>query len=141
MKVWVNMSQKYIRDCGVLVEVTKEVYKEYYSMERQERYQVERDLSKGTFSFDSLCRDDMTAEDFISDREQKTVEEQVELKLMSVELKKVLERLNKDEKELIYQVYFLGKSIRTVASETGIPNSVLARNHNKILSKLKAMLS
>ena len=135
------MPKRYIRVLKTVVEVTKEVYKVYYSMERQERYQVERDLSKGTFSFDSLYRDDMTAEDFICDREQKTVEEQVELKLMSVELKKVLERLNKDEKELIYQVYFLGKSIRTVAFEAGIPKSILAREHNKILSKLKAMLS
>ena len=59
-----------------LVEVSKEVYTAYYQMERQERYQREKDLRNGLIYYDSWDTEDINGIDYIKD-EKTNIEEEV----------------------------------------------------------------
>ncbi|SEV99558.1 sigma-70 family RNA polymerase sigma factor [[Clostridium] fimetarium] len=135
------MSKKYISVEGTLVEVTEAVYKEYYRLARFERYQEERDLEKGTFAYENLLNGETSRGDLVADMLQKSVEEQVELNILSEALREAINILKKRDQEFIYQIYFLGKSIRMLADETGRSSSALSRQHIRIMKKLKDMMS
>jgi len=135
------MSKKYIRVEGTLVEVTEVIYKEYYRLDRYERYQEERDLEKGTYSYENLLSGDMVRGDLVADMFQKSVVEQVEFNILSEALREALNTLKKKDQEFIYQIYFLGKSIRMLADETEKSSSALSRQHKRIMKKLKNVLN
>lgn len=59
-----------------LVEVSKEVYTAYHQMERQERYQREKDLRNGLIYYDSWDTEDINGIDYIKD-EKTNIEEEV----------------------------------------------------------------
>ena len=135
------MSKKYIRVEGTLVEVTEVIYKEYYRLDRYERYQEERDLEKGTYSYENLLSGDMVRGDLVADMFQKSVVEQVEFNILSEALREALNTLKKKDQEFIYQIYFSGKSIRMLADETEKSSSSLSRQHKRIMKKLKNVLN
>jgi len=135
------MPKKYIRVEGTLVEVTEEVYKEYYRLDRYERYQEERDLEKGTFPYENLLNGETERGNLVADMFQKSVAEQAELNILSEELREALNTLKKKDQEFIYQIYFSGKSIRMLADETERSSSALSRQHKRIMKKLKNVLN
>ncbi len=135
------MIKKYIRVDETLVEVSEEVYKEYYRMERRERYQVERDLLKGTFSYHGLDYEDMTGEELLSNQNLLSIEEQIEIKYMIEELKMSLRKLDISERKLINEIYYKGKSLRSLSKEWNAPLIRIYRQHERILTKLKEMLN
>ncbi|RDY32006.1 sigma-70 family RNA polymerase sigma factor [Lachnotalea glycerini] len=134
------MSKKYIRIENTLVEVSQEVYDEYYRMDRQERYQVERDNDKGTLYYEAFSLEDISGEEMIADVKQKSVEEEIEQKYMLILLKKAIQNLSDKEKSIILKMYYEDKPLRIIEAETEIPYSNLRRMHAEILAKLHQIL-
>lgn len=134
------MPKRYIRVEDSMVEVSEEIYKEYYRLARYERYQEERDICKGTLYYDGFDDDDISGEEMITDRDQRPVEEQVEFDSLIVQLRKAMKILPENERELIYMRYVENKTFRELEDELGIPYSNLRRQHTSILEKLRAMI-
>lgn len=134
------MSKRFIKVEDTLVEVGEEVYEEYYRMARKERYQVERDIEKGTLYYEGFSIEDMTGEEMIADSKQKSVEEQAELLCMIPILHEVLNLLDKDEREMIQLIYFENKSVRYLSRFLHIPETSIRRKHDSVLWKLRHLL-
>lgn len=134
------MDKRFIKVEGQLVEVSEEIYKEYYKQDRRERYLEERDLVNGTFSYSQYDTDEMQGEDLLIDMLANSFEEAVENKELHKELKKAILSLQEEEKELIQALYFEEKSLRQIAKELNMSLTTLHRRHNRILAKLKEIL-
>jgi RNA polymerase sigma factor (sigma-70 family) len=140
---------------GALIDVTEEVYREYYRSERRMRY-YERDikteravrgkdgkvigyLPSKEDSFDRLLEQ---GEDFAEEAEP--IEDTVLSGLMVEALREALDKLSPTERELIDALFFSnggdGMSEREYAEKSGIPRKTLAYRREKILGKLKKIL-
>ncbi|MGV8155139.1 MAG: RNA polymerase sigma factor [Alkaliphilus sp.] len=116
-------------------EVSEAVYKEYYRMDRRERYLKERS-TKRELSYDALNSMEYPIEEKMVFK-ARTVEEEA---IKSVETEKVLEQIAKlpeEEKHLIYELFFNGKKEREVAKSLGISKTALHYRKVKILKRLK----
>ena len=133
------MSKKYIIKNGTAVEVSDEVYKILRKWDRRIKY-VEHDLidqKKETVKEipsreDSLDR----LTDLGFDFENRTADfrETVSDKIM---LEQALEKLSDEERYLITQLFYLGRSERDLAEELGVSQYTVNRNKHKILKKLR----
>ncbi len=139
------MSKKYIIKNGTAVEVSDEVYKILRKWDRRIKY-VEHDLKETRYIInqkketvkeipsreDSLDR--LTALGF--DFENKTADfrKSVTDKIM---LEQALEKLSDEERYLITQLFYLGRSERDLAEELGVSQYTVNRNKHKILKKLR----
>lgn len=135
-----NAEKKYyIPVDGKYYETTKEVYEVYYQMDRRERYLEERDLNKGVINFCDIDNGHYSAEEILSDKDT-DIEEEV---INSVLIKTVLEAimtLDEEEKWLIQELFFCGKSQRQLSKETGIPLMTITNRKKRVLKKLKKHL-
>lgn len=95
----------YIYVNGEKITVTEAVYKEYCRGERKERYFTEGDIHNQVFSYDALDTEELNGSDMFADLHTKTVEDQVEQKLLKESLKKAMQQLNPAERELVKRLY------------------------------------
>lgn len=124
---------------GKYYETTKEVYEVYYQMDRRERYLEERDLNKGVINFCDIDNEDYSAEEMLSDKDT-DIEEEV---INSILIKTVLEAimtLDEEEKWLIQELFFCGKSERELTRNTGIPRKTINYRKEKALSKIRKFI-
>lgn len=126
----------YIPIDGKLYETNEIVYKTYYSMDRRERYLEERDIKKGVKTFTELNIGTYRPEEMISDRTV-DIEEEIINKIMIEAVLEAITNLNEEEKWLIQELFFYGKSERKVAKESGIPRRTIGYRKNVILEKLR----
>ena len=139
------MSKKYIIKNGTAVEVSDEVYKILRKWDRRIKY-VEHDLKETRYIIDQKketvkeipSREDsldrLTALGFDFENRTADFRETVSNKIM---LEQVLAKLSDDERYLITQLFYLGRSERDLAEELGVSQYTVNRNKHKILTKLK----
>ncbi len=139
------MSKKYIIKNGTAVEVSDEVYKILRKWDRRIKY-VEHDLKETRYIIDQkkeTVKEIPSREDSLDrltdlgfDFENRTADfrESVSDKIM---LEQVLAKLSDDERYLITQLFYLGRSERDLAEELGVSQYTVNRNKHKILTKLK----
>ncbi len=139
------MSKKYIIKNGTAVEVSDEVYKILRKWDRRIKY-VEHDLKETRYIIDQKketvkeipSREDsldrLTALGFDFENRTADFRESVSDKIM---LEQVLAKLSDDERYLITQLFYLGRSERDLAEELGVSQYTVNRNKHKILTKLK----
>lgn len=143
--------EKVIKVGNEVVQVSEEIYKAYYKMDRRERY-MENDIKVGriavnaereTVTFipskeDSIERlletgadfsDDMIIEDIICD--------QAVLKILQA----AIAELNSEEQELIQDLYYKEKTVRQVAKQKSVSHVAIIKRHKKILDKLNKYFS
>lgn len=125
---------------GQLVPVSEEIYLAYYRMKRRELYLEEKDMAHGVFSYNALDTEDINGEDVISNFISPLVEDIVENKLIIEKLYQCLAQLTKEEKALIFALYFQNKSQHQYSKETCIPQMTICSRKDKILSKLKKLM-
>ena len=103
-----------IRIGDSIQEVTEEVYREYFKMERRERYLEERDLVNGKVLYSALdnVREDVLGEDILVDSIVEDICELVTTKIMIERLRECLVLLSDEELDLIIQLFFNEKSER-----------------------------
>ncbi len=142
------MSKQYIMKNGTAVEVSDEIYKMLKKSDRRIRY-VEEDLKqtryivnkkKGTTKEipareDSLDR--LTALGFDFTDSTADFDEAVLIKIM---LDQALEKLSDEERYLITQLFYFGRTERNLADELGVYRNAVHSQKVKILKKLKKML-
>ena len=139
------MSKKYIIKNSTAVEVSDEVYKILRKWDRRIKY-VEHDLKETRYIIDQKketvkeipSREDsldrLTALGFDFENRTADFRESVSDKIM---LEQVLAKLSDDERYLITQLFYLGRSERDLAEELGVSQYTVNRNKHKILTKLK----
>lgn len=121
---------------GMLMEVPKEVYIEFYKDKRRQKYLMEQSADNGDFSYDMLTTGEFNGEEILRDSKA-DVEELVERKIMLDRLQEGLSMLMKEERELIYALFFSGLSEREWSARTGIPQKTINDRKHRILEKLK----
>lgn len=134
-----NEKKFYLRVGQSVEEVSEEIYKEYYKMQRRERYLEERDLVHGKFlysQFDNVY-EDVLGEELLKDSTRENVCDSVVTKVMMEKLRKSLELLNKEELGLIINLFYMGKSQRQLSREIGIPVMTINSRKESILKKLR----
>lgn len=124
-----------------LVPVTEEVYLTYYRMRRRELHLQEKDAKHGVFFYSALDTSETNGEDAIPDLISPRVEDIVVDKLMAQRLHECIGKLTEQEQELIYALYFQGKSEPMLSVEIGISQQLINYRKQKILLKLKKLFN
>lgn len=139
------MSKQYIMKNGRAVEVSDEVYEILKRSDQRIKY-VEKDLKETRYiinqkkatvkeipsredSLDRLTEIGKDLADSNSDFQDSMV-----LKIM---LDEALAKLSDEERYLITQLFYLGRTERDLANELGISQYTVNRNKHKILKKLR----
>ena len=139
-KIWVR---------GQFVEVTDEVYTAYMRGDRKMRYfeadlkserpvygsngEIQQVLPSREDSLDRLMEEN--ARQFAAAAE--SVEDVVIRKLVVDKLHTALLQLPKEERALIYALFFDGKTESEVAKHLGVSRQAIQKRKNRILKKLK----
>ena len=133
---------------GQRIQVSKEIYEEYYYWERQERYFM-NDLKKGKVIINSETGEttiipsrEVSYEQYFRNgepfvMEKGTVDEQM---IDQIALREAMQEISEEERKLIWELFFLEKTERQVSEALHIAKSTLHRKRNRILEKLKRYL-
>lgn len=124
---------------GMLMEVTKDDYADFYKAENRQKYLSRQSAANGDISYDMLTTDDFNGEDILIDNGM-DVAELVENKIMLEKLKECLSSLKAEEHDLINALFFRNLSEREWSAETGIPQKTINDRKRRILAKLKKLL-
>ncbi len=120
---------------GTLVEVTREVYLEWYQSRRRERYQDEKKKKYGVCSLDGM------EEKGCCSYEPEVSLEQTAIKNIFVEkIRMALDELPEDEAYLIYLLFFEEISVKEAAQICGCSRKTVQNRRSRILSKLRLMM-
>lgn len=126
---------------GQLVEVTKDVYTEYYKFQRKETYQIEKDQENGVMSYNALDNGETVGEALFADPNTDSPES----KLIANEnlnlLKTSINTLSEDEQALIHAIYYEEKTEQMCATDIGLSKSGVRYRHKKILKKLRKKMN
>ena len=125
---------------GVLVEVTKEVYLAYYSIERHTRTLDEKDERNGKILYSALDTEETLGEEMIPDIGASSVEDIALGNILCEKLHRCLALLPEPERELLHALYFEGLSERQLSNRTGIPQRTINDRRNRAIARLKKML-
>lgn len=121
---------------GMLMEVTENVYREFYREERRQKYLDYLAEENNVLSYDKLTNDEFNGADVVIDQSM-PVEEIVEAKIMQEKLKACLHHLDDDERSLIEALFFKGLSERQWSSISGVSQPTIHRQKQRIISKIK----
>jgi len=131
----------------VAVPVSEELHKEYYMMKRRQRY-LEEDVKVGRIDVDmenekvtfvpnkedSLQRLMDLGADYADDQ---LVEDLVVDKAMLLILQEAMKELDRQEKELIDDLFYQEKTVREVAKKDGVSHVMVMKRRDKVLAKLR----
>lgn len=133
------------RDCyvlrmgdGTLVEVSREVYLEWYQSRRREKYQQERNQKYGVCSLDELEESGNFSGRTVNLKNE--LEETVLRKLCNEKLCIALKRLSEQEAYLIQLLYFDEVTVKEAAQLCGCSRKTIQNRRKKVLSKLSGIL-
>lgn len=133
---------------GRRIQVSKEVYEAYYCCERQERYFM-NDLKKGKVIIDPetgettiIPSKEVSYEQYFHNGEPFVMEEEAadEQIIDRITLREAMMKISKEERELIWELFFLEKTERQVSEALHIAKSTLHHRRNRILEKLRKYL-
>lgn len=99
----------YIKVSGELIPVTQEIYQVYHQAKRQAKTLYEKDERHGLVSYDGMDTEDTLGEEMISDRDTPSVEDAAIADALYKELHRCLAMLPRQEKEILFCLYFEGK--------------------------------
>lgn len=137
------MKRYFIEINGKKIEVTKEISDEVRAnagASRHERYVIFELAPKHELSLDDLIKSEYPVEMHMVEK-LKTPEEQILNEIQLIALKQTIRRLNQDERELIAALYYEGLSERTVAEYMECSQTKVWYQKQKVLEKLKKLLT
>lgn len=129
----------YIRVPETRVEVSEEVYKAFWSMERHSRTLQEKDVRNHVFSYDAFDTDDMLGSELFPDKTTSNFEDQIIAEMMAAKLRRCIALLPEEDRKLIQAIYFNGLSEREVSKHEGIPQTTVSYRLRQILRKLQIL--
>ena len=122
---------------GKLVEVTPDVYYAYFRMERQERWQEEKQQGHAVMSYDALDDGETVGVEVVPDLTTPSMEEAVMTREICEKLHRAVDALPRAERELIQAIYFDGFTEKEYAVSSGLSQQGVSYRLRKILSKLR----
>ena len=125
---------------GKLVEVTPDVYYAYFRMERQERWQEEKQQGHAVVSYDALDDGETVGVEVVPDLTTPSMEEAVMTREIHEKLHRALDALPKAERELIQAIYFDGFTEKEYAVSSGLSQQGVSYRLRKVLSKLRIFM-
>ncbi len=132
---------------GQDIPVSDEVYAAYSQMGRQERYQEQLFQDIPHVSLEKLTDTCVPIEEYMLEQTPSpediciSIEDQAEQAALLHLLPEALEQLTESEQELIRTLYFEGVSLREYCRSKGIPVMTQHYRLQKVLKKLKNILS
>ena len=126
---------------GKLVEATPDVYYAYFRMERQERWQEEKQQGHAVMSYDALDDGETVGVEVVPDLTTPSMEEAVMTREIHEKLHRALDALPKAERELIQAIYFDGFTEKEYAVSSGLSQQGVSYRLRKILSKLRIFMN
>ena len=124
---------------GMLMEVTEDVYADFYRDKRRQQYITARAIANGDLSYDALNTDEFNGDNILVDPDE-NVAEQVAQKMLIEKLHRVLPLLSEDEQLLIHRHYFEDIPETELAEIYGITQQGISKRIKKIREKLKKLL-
>lgn len=132
--------KKFIYIHGMLLEVSKKEYKDYYVEIERNRYSKKVLQKLQAVSIEQLNNDeDMDDKQVIVD-ESNVLEIEVERKIEVEQLKEALLQLNSNENKLIKALFFEGKTTREYAEIMGVSHVAIIHQKKRVLKKMKKFL-
>lgn len=138
--------ERFIRIGKEKVEVSEEVYKEYYKMARRERY-FENDIKVGSSSVDEQGnvtykpnKEDSIERLYelgIDFEDENLVEDIVCDKAILKILNEALKELDQEDIELISDLYYEKLTTRQIADRRNFSQPTVVKKHKKIIEKLR----
>lgn len=131
-----------------LVPVSEEIHKEYYKMKRREKY-LEEDVKVGSSIVDSetgaVIGYKPSKEDSIERlmgkgkdfAEEELIEDVIVDKAILLILQEAMKELNRQEQELINDLFYKELTVREVAKKEDISHVAVMKRRDKILDKLR----
>ena len=126
---------------GKLVEVTPDVYYAYFRMERQERWQEEKQQGHAVMSYDALDDGETVGVEVVPDLTTPSMEEAVMTREIHEKLHRAVDALPKAERELIQAIYFGVFTEKEYAVSSGLSQQGVSYRLRKILSKLRIFMN
>ena len=120
------------------VEVSKAIYYAYHKAREAERYQ-DKVARQFELSLERFQEDGVQVELQLSIY-QPTVEDRLIQQEQLHKLGQALAALNSEEKLLIHELFYNGKSERVLALETDVPNMTIHDRKQRILKKLRKII-
>ena len=135
------MAEKYtVRVQGSLVEVTEEVYRAYYGIERHLLTLDEKDARNGKTLYSDLDTDEMLGEEMLPDTDAMSVEDAAIAHILRKRLQGALALLPSSERKLIDDIYFRNLSERQVSEKTGVHYMTVHNRKVRVLKKLAKLM-
>lgn len=119
---------------GTLVEVTREVYLEWYQSRRRERYQKEKGRKYGVCSLNELREKGDFSRAFVNVGEG--VEETALRNICRDKVREVLENLPAGDARLIELLYFMEVTVTDAARIFGCSRRTIQNRRKRILKEL-----
>lgn len=132
-------TKKFLSLHGMLMEVSKKDYTDFYKIQRRQKYIDERSAKNGDFSYDMLTTDEFNGEDILVDTSQE-IDDAIIDKIMLDKLRNSLVLLSSDEQKLIREIFYEELSERTLAKEYGVSQVAIHKRKARILEKLKKIM-
>lgn len=141
--------EKFIKVGKDKVRVNDEIYKEFYRMDRRERY-MEKDIKVGRMVVDPEAE---TVE-YIPSKEdsinrlmdqgadfeaEQMIEDILCDKATLLILQEAMTALNEEEQELIQAIYYKNLTVREIGEEKGVSHMAIVKRHKKVLDKLRKL--
>jgi len=120
------------------IDVSREVYKAYYQCRDREKY-LEKLAETNSISFEE-CEEKGIPVDFQLSRTNEFVDEYIIKREMLKKMMSCIDMLSEQERILIYELFFKGKSERRLSTETSIPLMTINDRKRRVLKKLKKLL-
>ena len=121
---------------GTVVEVTREVYLEWYQSRRRERYQNEKKQKYGVSSLEALSE-----KGIFPDGRADGPEEMVIRELCVEKLRSVMEELAEADAYLLYLLFFEEVTVKEAAQLCGCSRKTIANRRKRILRELNEKLT
>ena len=119
----------------IVVEVTREVYVEWYQSRRRERYQKEQERKYQVSSLETL-----TEQGSILIGASDGVEDIVIREMCAEKLRSVMKELEEEDVYLLYLLFFAEVTVKEAAQICGCSRKTIANRRKRILAKLKEKL-
>ncbi|MFQ6805509.1 MAG: RNA polymerase sigma factor [Lachnospiraceae bacterium] len=117
------------------MEVTREVYLEWYQSRRRERYQREKERKYQVSSLEML-----TEQGAIPIGAADGVEDTVIREICTEKLRSVMEKLAEEDAYLLYLLYFEEVTVKEAAQICGCSRKTIANRRKRILKELNGKL-
>ena len=128
-----------IRIDNQLVEVSEEMYREYYRMQNHEDYLARRDREKGLAYYHALDGDGVLGADIIQD-ESKDILGDVLKKEERTALEEALNQLKQRDRQLIEELYFNERTEHELAKMLGVRQQTIHEKKVRILRILRKII-